>query len=125
MSNYGSRKSYEERRASKKARIAHHKQVRAGEPKKTKEKTKKLLSRLRYYMDKAGLTKTALSDFSGVDPATIIRIKNRRHPNIRLNTFLAVANACGYEIQFVKKQPKDDEFRSHRLVRLTDLDGKG
>lgn len=63
--------------------------MRAGERKKTDAKMKKLLSQLRYYMDKAGLTKTALSDFSGVDPATIIRIKSRRHPNIRLNTFLA------------------------------------
>ncbi len=122
MSNYGSKKSYEERKAAKKARIASHKKIRAAERKKTGDKTNRLIASLRSKMGGSHLTPTQMSDFSGVDPATIIRISKYRHPNIRLNTFVAVANACGYDVQLVKKALKDDEFKEHRLVRAIDLE---
>lgn len=125
MANYGKRLSGEEKRAKKKARIENHRKLRSAERKKAAGKTNSLIADLRSKMAGSLLTPTQMSDFSGVDPATVLRISKYKHPNIRLNTFVAVANACGYDVQLVKKPLKDDDFKEHRLVREVDIERKG
>lgn len=123
MPYYGQkRKSWEERKATKKANIAKHRAIRAEAAKKWLVKFKALIFQLHDAMDRAGISQMKMADFSGVDPATLI--KNRRHRNngIRLSTYVAIANACGYDVQLVKKAPKEDEFRKHRVVYLSDVD---
>lgn len=123
MSYYGRKyKSSEEKRANKKASKAKHRKARAESRKKWLVKTKALIFKLRDAMDRAGLKQIEMADFSGLDAATLI--KNRRHRNmgIRLSTFVAIANACGYDVKLVKKSPSEDEFRRYRVVRLSDLD---
>jgi len=54
MSNYGSKyKSYDEKRAAKKARTANHTKVRAEARKKSESKTKQLLGGLQSVMKSA------------------------------------------------------------------------
>ena len=124
MSYYGKYKSYEEKLAAKKARIANHKKVRAEARKKAEAKTKQLLNRLRSIMKSAGLRQFELSDFSGVTPSAIIRIERTRHTNLQLSTFVAIVDACGYELKLEAKAPEKDEFRRYRTVRLVDVEGK-
>jgi len=117
-------KSYEERRAAKKARNAHHTQVRSDARKKTLSKTKGLLQSLQYIMKRCGLRQIELADFSGISPSSLNRIARTRHTSIQLSTYISIANACGYELKLVAKKPENDEFRAFRMVRLVDVEGK-
>ena len=124
MSNYGSRKSYQEKLAEKKARKENHKKVRAEARKKAETKAKNLLYALKRAMKSAGLRQIELADFYGVTPSTLIRIEKTRHESLQLSTFVAIANACGYELKLVAKKPEEDEFREFRMFRLVDYVGK-
>jgi len=124
MAYYGKYKSYDEKLAAKKARKENHKQVRAEARKKADTKAKNLIFTLKQAMKVAGLKQIELADFSGVTPSAIIRIERTRHTSLQLSTFVAIANACGYELKLVAKEPEKDEFRQFRMVRLVDVDGK-
>jgi len=119
---HGRYKSREEKKAAEKARVEKRKQLRAEAKKKTNAKTRHMLAELHIAMDMAGLTKTEMSEFSGLSPGTLIHIDNTRHTSIRLSSYIAVANACGYEVKLVAKPEKMDEFLEFRKVRRGDLE---
>ena len=109
-------------REAKVAKREARKVTRAGRRKIAVVKTKKAVADLRYVMSKAGVGQTMMSDLSGVDPSALISIRRRQNNGIRLSTYIAVANACGYDVKLVKKAAGDDEFRAFRRVLLTDID---
>ena len=123
MSNYGSKyKNFVEERAAKNAAKAKHKKARAESAKKWLTKTKSLIFKLHDAMDRAGINQAQMADFAGVDPATLIKNRRHRHLAVRFSTYVAIANACGYDVQLVKKAPKEDEFRKYRRVFLSEID---
>jgi len=124
MAYYGKYKSYDEKLAARKARTENHKKVRAEARKKADTKAKNLIFTLKQAMKAAGLKQIELADFSGISPSAIIRIERTHHTSLQLSTFVAIANACGCELELKLKKPSEDEFRQFRTVRLVDVEGK-
>jgi len=85
------------------------------------DKSDRLLAQLRSALGDSGLTKTQLSDFSGADLATLSKLRKGVHKTVRLTTFVSVAEACGYEVKLVEKDPYDDIFRDYRVKKLPPL----
>jgi len=109
-------------REEKEAKREARKVTRAGRRKIAEGKTKNAIADLRYAMSMAGVSQTVMSDLSGVDASALIKLKKRQNTGVRLSTYIAVANACGYEVKLVKKAAVDDEFRALRRVFLSDVD---
>ena len=116
---YGNPEDGEARRKAKRLSL---KQKRASRRKDAMDKVKKALHELRGAMQKSGLTKTQLSDFSGVDATCLNNISKGRNLCLRLSSFIAVANACGYDVKMIKKNNKQDEFRAFRKISIDDAE---
>ncbi len=119
---HGRYKSREAKKAAEKARKEKRKKLRAEARKKRELKAQSLIGNLRAVMGNAGLKQIEISDFSGVSAGTLVRIEKKRHISIQLSTFVAIANACGYDVQLVEKDDKTDEFSEYRTFRRGDIE---
>ncbi len=116
---------WEERYAKREATKKRHAESRAKYRKIWDEKTKRLMVKLRTALSKAGLKQMQVSDFSGVDPSTIVKLRQGWHKTVRLTTFVSIAEVCGYEVKLVPKDPYDDILREYRVKKLPPLPKKG
>lgn len=110
----------EDREARRRAKEKSRKQNRASRRNEATNKVKKALNELRGAIKKSGLTKTQLSDFSGVDATCLNNISKGRNLCLQLSSFIAVANACGYDVKMIKKSKEQDEFRAFRQISIDD-----
>lgn len=115
---------WEEKSAKNEATKKRHAESRAKYRKIWDAKTHRLQSELRTVLAECGLTQMQLSDFSGVDSATILKLRKGIHKTVQVTTLVSVAEACGYEIKLVPKDPYDDIFREYRIKKLPPLPKK-
>ena len=113
--------SREEKEAKREANKKRNAETRAKYRKMWSEKSNRLLAILRAALGDTGLKQMQVANFSGVDSATIIKLRKGRHKTVRLTTFVSIAEVCGYEVVLVPKDPYDDIFREHRVKKLPPL----
>ncbi len=104
---------------------------RAKQRKKNKTKTvvilHKLMSKLLDLMKDSGYNNLTLSEYSGVSPATITRLKRRRKfDTATFSSVVGLARASGYKVEFVRLTPEEDDFFDKRWLKASDFyDKKG
>ncbi len=102
---------------------------RAERRKKNKTKTglilHMLMSRLLNLMKDSGYNNLTLSEYSGISPATITRLRRRRKfDTATFSSVVGLARASGYKVEFVRLAPEEDEFFDKRWLKATDFYSK-
>lgn len=71
---------------------------------------------LRWARKQAGLNITMLAATAGIDPSTVSTAEHQ-HRTPTLPTFLALANACGFDVVLIKSAGSLSGRRAPRLLR--------
>ena len=83
---------------------------------------KNLVALLIRHLHDCGLDKKKLSQFSGLELATVSKILKGYNKGMNITTFSSLAKAAGYKIELVPMDPREDVFRQERRLPPPPID---
>ena len=118
------RKKNERSKELRAANKKHHADFQAASRKKSLDNAKEIISSLRAELAECNWSQVKISDFSGIAPTTLTRIKRRRNDTARFSTIVALARALGYKLVLVPLEQSEDDFYDERWVRKSSVTPK-